>query len=53
VHASRDRSEILGTDPIDDIHDPQADAIEGNEVMFGQIERSTRRLARLLSSLSG
>ncbi len=53
VHASRDRSELLGTDPIDDIDDPQADSLEGDEVMFGQIERSTRRLARLLGSLSG
>jgi protein-tyrosine-phosphatase len=53
VHATRDRGELLGTDPIDDIHDPQSDSLEGNEVMFGQIERSTRRLARLLSSLSG
>jgi hypothetical protein len=52
VHASRDRSELLGTDPIDDIRDPQADTLEGNEVMFGQLERSTRRLARLMTSLS-
>jgi protein-tyrosine phosphatase len=53
VHGSRDRAELLGNDPVDDIRDPQADAAEGNEVMFGQLERSTRRLARLMSSLSG
>jgi protein-tyrosine phosphatase len=52
VHASRDRAELLGNDPIDDIRDPQTDSLEGNEVMFGQIERSTRRLARLLVSVS-
>ena len=53
VHASRDRADLLGTDTLDDIRDPQADSLAGNEVMFGQIERSTRRLARILSSLSG
>ena len=53
VHATRDRGELLGTDPIDDIHEPQSDTLEGNEAMFGQLDRSTRQLARLLSSLSG
>jgi len=53
VHHSRDRSELLGTDPIDDLRDPMADTLEMNEEMFGQLERATRQLALLLSSLSG
>ena len=53
VHASRDRAELLGTDPIDDIRDPIATAAEGSAAMFDQIEQSTKRLARLLCVLSG
>jgi protein-tyrosine phosphatase len=53
VHATRDRADLLGNDAVDDIRDPQADSLEGNEVMFGQLELATRRLGRLLSELSG
>ena len=40
-------------DPIDDLRDPMVDATESNEEMFGELERATRRLARLLSTVSG
>jgi protein-tyrosine phosphatase len=53
VHQSRERSELLGTDPIDDLRDPMADTLEMNEEMFGQLERATSQLARLLTLLSG
>jgi protein-tyrosine-phosphatase len=53
VHASRTRAELVSMDQVDDLRDPMVDASENNEAMFGQLERSTRRLARLLSSLSG
>lgn len=48
VHAGRDRVELLGTDPSDDLRDPMVDHSEGNEAMFGELELATRRLARLL-----
>jgi protein-tyrosine phosphatase len=48
VHASRDRAEMLRSEPEDDLRDPLADESEGNEIMFGDLERATRRLARLL-----
>lgn len=51
VHASRDRAEMLRTEPDDDLRDPLADESEANEVMFGDLERATRRLARLLLAL--
>jgi protein-tyrosine phosphatase len=51
VHASRDRAELLGTEPVDDLRDPLAEESEGNEAMFGDLERATRRLARLLLEL--
>jgi protein-tyrosine phosphatase len=51
VHASRDRTEMLRDVPEDDLRDPLADESEGNEVMFGDLERATRRLARLLLQL--
>lgn len=53
VHASRDRAELTSLDPIDDLRDPMVDATESNEEMFGELERATRRLARLLSTVSG
>jgi protein-tyrosine phosphatase len=53
VHAGRDRTELLGTDPLDDLRDPMVDQSEGNEAMFGELELATRRLARLLSVLRG
>lgn len=53
VHASRDRTEMLRSEPEDDLRDPLADESEGNEVMFGDLERATRRLARLLIALEG
>lgn len=60
VHATRDRTELVSLDEVDDLRDPMAavdrpDA-EGpspNEEMFGELERATRRLARLLATLSG
>lgn len=51
VHSGRDRAELLGTDPLDDLRDPMVDQSEGNEAMFGELELATRRLARLLSVL--
>jgi protein-tyrosine phosphatase len=53
VHAARDRTELLGADTVDDLRDPMVDAGESNEAMFGQLERATRRLARLLATVSG
>jgi len=53
VHASRDRAELISLDPIDDLRDPMVDATESNEEMFGELERATRRLARLLAAVSG
>lgn len=53
VHGSRDRAELTSLDPVDDLGDPMVDATESNEVMFGELERATRRLARLLAVLSG
>ncbi len=53
VHGSRDRAELTSLDPIDDLRDPMVDATESNEEMFGQLERATRRLARLVASVSG
>jgi low molecular weight protein-tyrosine phosphatase len=53
VHGSRDRAELSSLDPIDDLGDPMVDATESNEDMFGQLERATRRLARLLAAVSG
>ncbi len=53
VHGSRDRAELTSLDPVDDLGDPMVDATESNEEMFGQLERATRRLARLLAVLSG
>ncbi len=53
VHASRDRAELTSLDPIDDLRDPMVDATESNEEMFGELERATRRLARLLATVSG
>lgn len=51
VHASRDRTEMLRSEPEDDLTDPLANESEANEVMFGDLERATRRLARLLLEL--
>ncbi len=51
VHAGRDRAELLGAAPDDDLRDPMVDASESNEEMFGELERATRGLARLLASL--
>lgn len=53
VHGSRDRAELTSLDPVDDLRDPMVDATESNEEMFGELERATRRLARLLAVLSG
>lgn len=53
VHAGRDRAELLGSDLGDDLRDPMADGSDGNEAMFGELERATRQLARLLGALSG
>jgi low molecular weight protein-tyrosine phosphatase len=53
VHASRDRAELISLDPVDDLRDPMVDAAESNEEMFGELERATRRLARLLAAVSG
>jgi hypothetical protein len=53
VHGSRDRAELTSLDPVDDLGDPMVDATESNEEMFGELERATRRLARLLAVLSG
>jgi protein-tyrosine phosphatase len=53
VHASRNRAELSSLDPVDDLRDPMVDATESNEEMFGELERATRRLARLLASVSG
>lgn len=53
VHASRTRAELVSMDGLDDLRDPMVDASENNEAMFGQLERATRRLARLLAPLSG
>jgi protein-tyrosine phosphatase len=53
VHESRDRAELTSLDPVDDLRDPMVDATESNEEMFGELERATRRLARLLASVSG
>jgi protein-tyrosine phosphatase len=53
VHATRDRSELLGTNPIDDVRDPLADnSDEGSVQMFEQLDKVTRRLATLLAVLS-
>ena len=52
VHRSRDRAELTSLDPVDDLRDPMVDATESNEEMFGELERATRRLARLLAALS-
>jgi protein-tyrosine phosphatase len=52
VHGSRDRAELTSLDPIDDLRDPMVDATESNELMFGELERATRRLARILAALS-
>jgi protein-tyrosine-phosphatase len=52
VHGSRDRAELTSLDPIDDLRDPMVDATESNEEMFGELERATRRLARILAALS-
>lgn len=51
VHAGRDRAELLGTAPEDDLRDPMVEASESNEEMFGELERATRGLARLLATL--
>jgi protein-tyrosine phosphatase len=53
AHASRDRTELLRLDAIDDLRDPMVDASESNEEMFGELELATRRLARLLAVLGG
>jgi protein-tyrosine phosphatase len=53
VHAARDRAELTSLDPIDDLRDPMVDATESNEEMFGELERATRRLARLIATVSG
>lgn len=53
VHASRDRSELLGANAIDDVRDPMAAAEEDAATMFEQLETATRRLSRLLAVLSG
>ena len=53
VHGSRDRAELTSLDPVDDLRDPMVDAAESNEEMFGELERATRRLARLLAAVSG
>lgn len=53
VHTSRDRAELISLDPIDDLRDPMVDATESNEEMFGELERATRRLARLIAAVSG
>lgn len=53
VHRSRTRAELVRLDDVDDLRDPMVDAFENNEAMFGELERATRRLARLLSALSG
>lgn len=52
VHGTRDRAELLGQDPADDLRDPMVDASESNEAMFGELERATRRLARLLAEVT-
>lgn len=52
VHAGRGRAELLGAEPRDDLRDPMVDASESNEEMFGELERATRALARLLATLS-
>lgn len=52
VHASRDRTEMLRSAPDDDLRDPLANEAEANEIMFGDLERATRRLARLLLDLT-
>jgi protein-tyrosine phosphatase len=52
VHRSRDRAELTSLDPVDDLRDPMVDATESNEEMFGELERATRRLARVLAALS-
>jgi len=46
-------SEISWTSRLDDLRDPMVDAAESNEEMFGELERATRRLARLLAAVSG
>jgi len=58
VHATRDRHELLSLDPVDDLADPMVDVApegesEANELMFSELERATRRLARLLGQLGG
>jgi protein-tyrosine phosphatase len=61
AHRSRDRAELLSLDEVDDLRDPMvareepesSDAVSPNEEMFGELERATRRLARLLTMLSG
>ena len=60
VHATRDRTELVSLDEVDDLRDPMAavdrpdaEAPSPNEEMFGELERATRRLARLLATLSG
>jgi protein-tyrosine phosphatase len=53
AHAARDRAELLSLDLVDDLRDPMVEQSESNEEMFGELERATRRLARLLAAVSG
>lgn len=53
VHATRDRAELLGANPIDDVRDPMSSTEEDAATMFEQLETATRRLAKLLAVVSG